>query len=236
VQKEKAMGILNRITTMFQAKVLHVVDCAEDPRETLDYACERQQDLLSSVRRALVDVSASKHQLASQIQRLEARLPQLDDQARRAVAANRDDLARLALERRQLAGRQLEDLRRQLEEVTQEEQKLQRAERRFTASVEAFRARKDLLAARYTAAEAQYEAHRSLAGLSGELTDLGSAVHRAESKIERMQARASAIDQLLSSGALDDLSSDRIEDELRRQTDQQEIDQQLADLKKGDSL
>lgn len=229
------MGILNRITTLFQAKVLHVVDRAEDPRETLDYACERQQELLGNVRRALVEVSASKHLLASQIQRLETRLPQLDDQARRAVAANRDDLARLALERRQLAGHQLEDLRRQLEEVTQEEQKLQRAERRFTASVEAFRARKDLLAARYTAAEAQYEAHRSLAGLSGELTDLGSAVHRAESKIERLQARAAAIDQLLSSGALDDLSADRIEDELRRQTDQQEIDQQLTDLKKAAS-
>lgn len=229
------MGILNRITTLFQAKVLHVVDRAEDPRETLDYACERQQDLLANVRRALVEVSASKHQLAAQIQRLEQRLPQLDDQARRAVAAHRDDLARLALERRQVAGRQLEDLRRQLEEVTEEEHKLQRAERRFTAAVESFRARKDVLSARYTAAEAQYEAQRSLAGLSTELTDLGAAVQRAESKIDRMHARASAIDQLLSSGALDDVSSDRIEDELRRQTDQQEIEAKLNALKQGES-
>jgi phage shock protein A len=229
------MGIFNRITTLFQAKVLHVVDSAEDPRETLEYALERQQDLLGNFRRALVEVGASKHQLGAQIRRLEERLPQLDDQAKRGIAAGREDLARLALERRLAGERQIAELRRQLEEVTQEEQKLQVAERRFTAAVEAFRARRDVLAARYTAAEAQYEAHRSLAGLTGELTDLGAAIRRAEAKVDSMQARAAAIDQLLSSGALDDLSSDRVEEELRRHGDQQEIEARLKSLKEGET-
>ena len=226
------MGILNRVSIMFRAKVMGVVDRAEDPRETLAYACERQAELLAEVRRSLVEVTASKHQLAAHIQRLEQRLPQLDDQAERAVAASREDLARQALERRQMADRQLLDLRRQLEEVSSEEQKLRVAEGRFASAVEAFRARRDLLSARYTAAEAQYEAQRSLAGLSGELTDLGVGIHRAEEKIERMQARATAIDQLLSSGALENLSGDHIEEELRRHGDQHAIDERLEELKK----
>ena len=53
-----------------------------------------------------------------------------------------------------------------------------------------------------------------------------------------MQARAMAVDELLSSGALENLSGDQIEDELRRHTDQQEIDRRLEQLKqqqKGDS-
>ena len=132
------MGILNRVSIMFRAKVMGVVDRAEDPRETLAYACERQEEMLGEVRRSLVEVTASKHQLAAHIQRLEQRLPQLDDQAARAVAASREDLARQALERRQLAERQMVDLRRQLEEVTSEEQKLRVAERRFASAVEAF--------------------------------------------------------------------------------------------------
>ena len=226
------MGILNRVSILFRAKVMGVVDRAEDPRETLAYACERQEELLANVRRSLVEVTASKHQLAAQIHRLEQRLPQLDDQAARAVAASRDDLARQALERRQLADRQLADLRRQLEEVSSEEQKLRQAERRFTSAVEAFRVRRDLLSARYTAAEAQYEAQRSLAGLSGELSDLGEGIHRAEEKIERMQARAMAIDQLLSDGALENLSGDQIEEELRRHSDQQAVTERLEELKK----
>ena len=35
------MGILNRVSVMFRAKVLGIVDRAEDPRETLAYACQR---------------------------------------------------------------------------------------------------------------------------------------------------------------------------------------------------
>ena len=72
------MGILNRVSIMFRAKVMGVVDRAEDPRETLAYACERQGELLADVRRSLIEVTASKHQLAAHIQRLEHRLPQLD--------------------------------------------------------------------------------------------------------------------------------------------------------------
>jgi hypothetical protein len=75
---ESFMGILSRITALFHAKVLRLVDGAEDPRDTLAYACERQQELLANVRRALVEVTASKHQIAAQIQRLEQRLPQLE--------------------------------------------------------------------------------------------------------------------------------------------------------------
>jgi phage shock protein A len=226
------MSILARVSIILRSKLLGAVDCVEDPRETLSYACQRQEEMLADVQRSLIEVAASKHQLTAQIHRVEQRLPQLDDQAARAVTASRDDLARQALERRQLADRQLTGLRQQLEEVSTEEEKLRQAEQRLGSAVEAFRARKDLLCARFTAAEAQYEAQRSLAGLSGELTDLGTSIRRAEEKIERMQGRAMAIDDLLSSGALDTLSGDEIEEQLRRQADEQEIARRLEHLKR----
>ena len=225
------MSILSRVSIILRSKLMGAVDGVEDPRETLSYACQRQEEMLTDVRRSLVEVAASKHQLAAQIQRLEQRLQQLDDQAARAVAASREDLARQALERRQLADRQLADLRQQLEDACAEEGKLRQAEQRFGAAVEAFRTRKDLLSARFTAAEAQYEAQRSLAGLSGEITGLGTSIRRAEEKIERMQGRAMAIDDLLSSGALENLSGDQIEEQLRRHADEQAIGQRLEQLK-----
>jgi len=228
------MSILNRISILFRSKVLHAVDQAEDPRETLDYACERHRDLLANVRRALVEVATAKHQLAAQAQRLEQSLTTLQDQARRAVASGRDDLARQALERRQVAQHELDAVRRNLVEVTQEQDKLQQAERRFAARVDAFRQRRDLLSARYTAAQAQAEAGQALAGVSGDLADLGAAVQRAGERIERTRASAFAVDELLRSGILDDLTAppgDRLEQELHRHQDQQEIEEQLARLK-----
>src|SRR6185369_14808996 len=99
------MSILNRVSIFFRAKVMGIVDRAEDPRETLSYACQRQEEMLANVRRSLVEVTASKHQLANQIQGLEQKLPQLDSQASRAIAICREDLARQALERRQVVDR-----------------------------------------------------------------------------------------------------------------------------------
>ena len=97
-----------------------------------------------------------------------------------------------------------------------------------------------MLSARYTAAEAQHEAQRSLAGLSGEITGLGDSIRRAEEKIERMQRRAAALDELLSSGALESLSGDPIEEELHRHEDQEEVAKRLEQLKqqnnKGESV
>jgi phage shock protein A len=225
------MSILSRVSIILRSKLMGVVDGAEDPRETLSYACQRQEEVLTDVRRSLVEVTASKHQLAAQIQRLEQRLQQLDDQAARAVTASRDDLARQVLERRQLADRQLTDLRKQLEDASAEESKLRQAEQRFGAAVEAFRSRKDMLSARFTAAEAQYEAQRSLSGLSGEITYLGTSIRRAEEKIEWMQGRAMAIDDLLSTGAPENLSGDQIEEQLRRHADEQAVGKRLEQLK-----
>jgi phage shock protein A len=97
--------------------------------------------------------------------------------------------------------------------------------------VEAFRTRRDLLSARYTAAEAQNEARRSLTGLSDEITGLGDSIRRAEEKIERMQGHAAALDELLSSGALENMSGDPIEEELHRHEDQEEVSKRLEQLK-----
>ena len=63
--------------------------------------------------------------------------------------------------------------------------------------------------------------------------DIGLAVQRAEDKTASMQARAGAIDDLLASGALDDLSTpgDRIDAELGRAVVASQVDAELARLR-----
>src|SRR5207248_7428502 len=87
--------------------------------------------------------------------------------------------------------------------------------------------------ATYTAAEAQTKIGEALSGISGEMGDIGLAVQRAEDKTASMQARAGAIDDLLASGALDDLSTpgDRIDAELGRAVMASQVDAELARLR-----
>ena len=85
-----------------------------------------------------------------------------------------------------------------------------------------------------SAAEAQTRINEAFAGISSELGDVGLAVQRAEDKTSQMQARASAIDELVASGALTDVTNmgkDSISIELERMASENEVDSQLAAMK-----
>jgi phage shock protein A len=84
--------------------------------------------------------------------------------------------------------------------------------------VESFRTRKETIKATYTAAQATTKVNEAVSGISEEMGDVGMAIQRAEDKTAQMQARAGALDELMASGALDDLSApgDHIQAELDR--------------------
>ena len=123
--------------------------------------------------------------------------------ARQALADDREDLARLRLQRRQMAAVQLHSLNQQLLEIEREEHRLSLAEQRLSDHLASFYARQELLAARYSAAEAQVHIGEALAGVSEELADLSRAMAAAEQKSAQMEARAAAIDRLVDEGLLE---------------------------------
>jgi phage shock protein A len=226
------MSVWTRIRLLLNSELSSAIDRAEDPRTVLDYAYNQQQELLVTLRRGLVDVATSKEQLEQQAHRLETRLPQLDEQARRAVAAGRDDLARVALERKRLALHEVEGLTKQIAEVEADKQRLAGQERTLQVRIEHFRTHREVVSARYSAAEAEVRLKESLAGVSGDLAELGMAVARAEEKTERLQARAKAIDSLVDLGGFPPIGGgDFVEAELLRITFSREIDEELARIK-----
>lgn len=229
------MGLISRMTTLIKVKLSRLLDRAEDPRETLDYAYERQLQLLQEVRRGIVDVTTSKRRLELQRAKLQESLEKLTQQARQAVAAGREDLARLALERKAVAQQQITTLDQQIASLEQEQAKLEQAETRLRAKVETFRTRKEVIKAQYSAAEAQVRINEAVTGISEEMADVGLALERAEQKTEQLQARAGAIDELLASGVLEDLtagSQDTIERELARVTVTESVEAELAALRR----
>jgi len=226
------MGLWTRIRMLFATKASSALDRAEDPREVLDYAYSQQQQLLVSLRRGLVDVATSKQQLEQQAQRLLDSIPKLDDQARRAIGAGREDLARVTLERKRIATTEADSLTKQIAEVSADKDRLSAQERALQLRIEQFRTHRDVVSARYSAAEAEVRVKESLAGVSGELAELGMAVGRAEEKADRLQARARAIDSLVDIGSLPSAGGgDFIENELLRITQGSEIDGELARIK-----
>jgi phage shock protein A len=100
--------------------------------------------------------------------------------------------------------------------------------------VDAFRTRKETIKATYTAAEAQTRINEAFSGISEEMGDVGMAIQRAEDKTAQMQARAGAIDELLASGALEDVSGtprDDIQAELDRMGAGNDVELELQKLR-----
>ena len=87
--------------------------------------------------------------------------------------------------------------------------------------------------ASYTAAEAQTKVGEAVSGISDSTRSAGATMQRAQDKIAGMQARAGAIDELLASGALDDLTHpvDDIQKELDKVSSTSQVDNELAALK-----
>ncbi|MGJ6980986.1 PspA/IM30 family protein [Aestuariimicrobium soli] len=227
-------GIFSRISTIFRAKADKALDKMEDPRETLDYSYQRQLELLQKVRRGVADVATSRKRVELQANQLNGEVEKLTLSASRALEAGREDLAREALTRKSGLQGQLADLQQQHAALQGEEEKLVRASTRLQAKVDAFRTRKETIKATYSAAEAQTRISEAFTGINEEMGDVGMAIQRAEDKTLQLQARASAVDELLASGALEDPSGtykDDITRELDALASTSQVENELAAMK-----
>jgi phage shock protein A len=228
-------GLIRQFTALLKTGLETILEPAEDPRKTFASPQQRQGELLTRVREALERNAALRKRLDKRIAHLQAKVPQLEEVARRAVAAERDHMARLALQQRQLASLELKALEANMQEVQLEEQRISILEQRLTAQIDAIRVRQEMTAVRYTAAESQVMVNEALHGVSQELADLGQSIEHTEQKAEHMQARAFAIEQLTDFDALDfsgSMPGDPLGKQLLQVELEKAVEQQLLALKK----
>jgi phage shock protein A len=227
------LGLLNRISTVIKQKANYIVDKYEDPRQALDYSYEKQRELVNRLRRDMAEVVTSKKRLEMQKARLWDNIRTLDEQARRSLDSDREDLAKLALQRKNANLIQMQGLDRQIAEMQAEQEKLEQTEKRLSAKVEEFKSKKEVIKAQYSSAEAQVRIKENITGISEEMTDVGIAMNRVEEKAERMKSKAQALDEMISSGVLVDYTSnkDEIENELEQITVNKSVEEELAKLK-----
>jgi len=226
-------GLLGRATTVVKARISKLLDRAEDPSVTLDYSYEKQIEMLQNVKKGIADVTTAKKRLEMQTTKLEGDLTKLDTQARQALGAGREDLARQALERKAFIQQQLQGLDQQIAGLQAQQDKLVENEKKLSAKVESFRTQKEVIKAQYSAAEAQVRIGEAASGIGEEMADVGLAVQRAKDKTEDMQARAAAVDELVEAGTLEDFTSDQtdLDRELAQISASADVDAELAKMK-----
>src|SRR6201999_3655122 len=204
-------GLTGRMSTVVKAKVSKLLDRAEDPAETLDYSYQKQVEQLQNV-------------------------VKLDTQARQALSAGNEDLARTALERKNVAQTELQGLDQQVTELEAQQQRLIDSEQKLRQKIEAFRTKKEVMKAQYSAAEAQVRISEAATGVGEQMADVGLAMQRAADKTEQMRARADAVSELEAAGTFDDLTQlgsgqDDIDRQLAEPSSTSQVDDELAKMK-----
>jgi phage shock protein A len=218
-------------------RVNSTLDKVEDPGQVMDYSYSKQVEQLQQLRRSIADVVTSEKRLEMQQKEVEAKVNKLGEQARQALMVNREDLACLALQRKEELVSQLTSYERHIAQLKAQEEKLITLERNISARVETFRAQKEMVKVQYSAAKAQIKINETITGISQEMTEMNLAMQRAQDKVLNMQARANAMETLIEQGTLAEQglpgvgSSDTLDRELRQITTEQHIEAQLRALK-----
>jgi phage shock protein A len=228
------MNLATRMRNLFRIKANRALDRMDDPRESLDDSYDRQVEMLAQLRRGLAEVATARKRIELQGQEIGARYERLGDQAQEAMDQGREDLARIALERRAGLEQEIVALRGQFEALRQQEDRLEENERRMTARVAAFRTQKETLKASYTASAAQVKANESVAGISADFNGVGQAIDQAKDKVQQMQARAAATDELIARGVVQDQTASPDEDldhQLAAGRSRADIERQLAAMR-----
>lgn len=226
-------GLMDRVKTILGSKANSALDKMENPTETIDYSYVKMQEALQETKRHVLEVATAKKQLQMQLATLQKKQADYAEDARAAVASGRDDLATQALALKAALTQQIDDLGTHVQETAAEEEKLNQAQKQLEAKIESFRSQKEVMKAEYSAAKASVSIGEAMHGINQHAEDISGSLDRAQDKIQQMQARASAIDELDESGSMAAIGDggDSIRQQLEAAKSSDSLKEELAKLK-----
>lgn len=227
------MSLFKHASEIVQARINHFLDNVEDPAETLDLSYEKMMSNLQDTKRHLADVATEKLSLEHQIADTQKAVDQAEADARTALQANREDLAKAELAQKQAALSKLQSLQDAHDKIAAQVAKLSDFESKLQDKIESFRTQKEVMKGELAAAQAEIQAENSLSGLGRGMNDAGEAMQRVQDRVSQSQSKAEAMESLMDSGAIDDPLDHRshTDKEMAQLRAQSGVDDDLARLK-----
>lgn len=198
------MGLFDHLKFVTSMKAENALQKAEDPAQVFNYSYTKQLEQLQQLRQGLVTIVQNEKHIEMLEAQVEAQANRLQQQAMQAMQQNREDLARLALQRKEALLTQADGYKQQLAQLAEQHHKIELLVQQAEQRVATFGTQKEMVEAQYQAAQAAVHVSEVATGLSKESTEMNLAMQRAQEKVLQMQSRANAIDALLDSGSLGD--------------------------------
>lgn len=193
-------SIVARISSLIAASVNDLVDRAEDPERMIKQFIREMEEHIASAKEGVIEAIASEKQLGMQVESQRRQAADWLKKAESALAQDREDLARAALERKQEHERILLNLEPAWQAARQTSDYLKEQLRRLEAKLEEARLKRGTLVARQRAAQARQQMDRTAASLRAGQTS-HTEFARMEDRVSQIEARALAESELARDGS-----------------------------------
>ncbi|MFZ5631762.1 MAG: PspA/IM30 family protein [Bacillota bacterium] len=217
------MGLFKKLKDLLEANLSDLINRAEDPEKMLNLYIERATEELKEFNVQVNRAVADELQLRQKIEGTEKEIQSWISQAKVAVLQGRDDLARIALERKQTAERNLEDFRLQLADQQKAVEELRANYRILEEKLNKARLERDSLVMRQRRAKALKQAGEAVSEVASS-SALGD-FDRMKEKVDRLEAEAKATSISLTGSVEDEF------EKLKKESEKQAVDDELARLK-----
>ena len=217
------MSLFKKLKDLLEANLSDLINKAEDPEKMLNLYIERATEELKEFNIQVNRAVADELQLRQKIEAAEKEIQSWLSQAKVAVQQSREDLARIALERKQTAEKSLEDLRLQLADQQKAVESLRDNFRILEEKLNKARTERDALIMRQRRARAMKQAGEAVSQIAS-----GSALgdfDRMRDKVDRMEAEAKATNLSLTNSLEDEF------EQLKKDAQKSAVDDELARLK-----
>ncbi|WP_206812614.1 PspA/IM30 family protein [Paradesulfitobacterium ferrireducens] len=228
------MGLVSRLKNIFEAKVEKGIDALEDPKEMLDYSLTKMEDSLQSMARNAVELGTAKIRVELERNTALETARKYEEQAEKALELGQEDLAKEALLRKVDAESRALELAAHIEKMAEQLQTISKRQDELRNKIRTFRSKKEELKATYAASKAQLKVKELVTTIGSESENIARTVERAEARIQEMQAKVLAVDELEEQGIISEVfadSKDDIERKLKRMSVDSQVELELARLK-----
>ncbi|HAW07760.1 MAG: PspA/IM30 family protein [Chloroherpetonaceae bacterium] len=215
------MGLFSRISDIFKANVNDMIDKAEDPEKMLKQMVLEMEESVNKTTLAVASAIANEVSLKKKLEKARTDQTEWENKAMQALQANREDLARQALERKNISAKNIADLQPIYEQAKSTTMNLRQQLDQLKSKLDEARMRQSTLIARSQAAKAQKQIAQSMSGVG---SDAFSKFDKFEGKVEKLEAEATAFQQLAG-------EQTSLDDEFKKLSSNTDVDSDLLALK-----
>jgi len=189
------MGILTRIFNLFRANTSDLLDKAEDPEKMIKQMISDLETQKKKAKEQMTEALALQKRLERDTEKEHQEAKKWEQKAILAVQNEKDDLAKEALTRKNEHLRRALDFEKQLEMHQNNADSLKESYQTMEDKIDEIKRKQGLLSVKQKQAEAQEKIYKTIEGL-GDSSGIMDTIERAEEKVENLQARAEAYQEI----------------------------------------